>query len=200
MSTPVTYIDKNGREVSFDVLIPKDSETGASIFIIYDDHELHEGNAFVANHEGTLADGATLILAFKTPTHTLLHLLFAARASGEANVKLYEAPTYDAFSGTTHPAYNRNRTSKKITAAIDLSTNPISVGNITKDITNVAGGTVFYEEHFGAGKTTGGSSRGVQEFILKRDTVYVAILTSEAAGNDCELILDWNEHVDEGRR
>ena len=158
-------------------------------------HEIHEGDSFVSDHEATLASAGTIVLSFKTSdTAKWAHMVFMARASGEANILIIENPTITAGTGTLHPVYNRNRNSATVTTLSDSSTGSFVAGNITLGATQ-SGGTVIYDEHFGSGQKVGGSSVGRDEFILKQNTNYTIILTSEAAANDCETILDWYEHT-----
>jgi len=54
-----------------------------------------------------------------------------------------------------------------------------------------------WTHHFGAGQTTGGSGRDIEEWILKPASNYILTLTSEAASNDCTLTENHYEHTDD---
>jgi hypothetical protein len=146
--------------------------------------------------DATLNNGNTLILSFLTPDTTRwAHMIVMGRGSGEANIQVIEAANVTDNTGAAHPVYNRNRNSANVTTLIDTSTNPDTAGQITLGATVGAGGTVIYEEHFGAGNTRSGETRGISEIIMKQNTQYAVVFTSEANSNDSEIILDWYEHV-----
>ena len=173
-----------------------DKSTAALQTIEYPHHEIHEGSAFVVSANETLASSGTIALSFHTgDTAKWSHMTYFARASGEANIQIIENPTITLGTGTAKLSINRNRNSAKTSLMQDSSTGAWVAGSLTQDAT-VAGGTVICEEHFGSGQATGGSTVNRSEFMLKQDEDYVYLLTSEAAGNDCELILNWYEHTD----
>ena len=171
-------------------------DVSASLQAIDMTHQkIHKGVSFVSTFEATLSTDGTISLSFRTPDTTQwAHLTFFGRASGEANIMLIENPTITLETGTLQPAFNRNRNSANVTTLSDSSTAAWTPGNITLDATQ-SGGTVIYEEHFGAGQTRGGATTGREEFMLKPNEEYVILLTSEANTNDCEIILDWYEHA-----
>ena len=188
--TVVQIVDKHNT-VSAGV----DDISGSLQIIAFAHHEIHEGDSFVATADATLATDGTIVLSFRTPdTAKWSHMTLLARSSGEANVQLVENPTVTLSAGASHPAFNRNRNSATVTTLSDSSTAAWVPGSITLGGTQ-SGGTMIYEEHFGAGQTRGGATAGRNEFVLKQDEEYAIILTSEANANDCELILDWYEHT-----
>jgi hypothetical protein len=159
--------------------------TGAVKMLDYAHHEIHAGSHFTTHAEATLASDATLSISITTPNTTKwAHMVVRARSSGEANIDFLEASTYSAGSALT--AQNRNRN----------SANTTTLTAIVKDATNDDTGSSFYMEHFGSGQVVGGTSRGDQEWVLKQNTKYSFLLTSEANSNDCEIILDWYEQQD----
>jgi len=58
----------------------------------------------------------------------------------------------------------------------------------------VTGGTVLETETLTAGKFDAGESRGSQEWILKRSTLYAAALYLNGAGV-ASISLNWYEHT-----
>jgi hypothetical protein len=161
-----------------------DEHTGAISVVDYPHHELHAGKAFVVHAENTIASGASINITFTTPnTLRWLHAVPRARCSGEANLTINEGVT--AASGTSFTPVNRNRNSAEAAGPTDVV--------ITATVSDK--GTEIFAEHFGAGQNRGGESRGTEEWLLKQNTKYSFIVLSEAASNDCELILDWYEHT-----
>ena len=189
---PVIQTDSAGRKAELDNLFK------IPITIDVQHHEIHEGDSFSSTHNATLANGGTISLSFKTPnTAKQPHLTFLGRSSGEANVCLNEGVAATSGTGNSHPVYNRKRDSTNDTDLLeDTAGGGFVAGSIAEGAT-VAGGTCIYEEHFGAGQTRGGATAGRNEFLLAPDTEYEIVLTSEAAANDCEVILDWYEHTGE---
>ncbi len=172
-----------------------DSLTHSTQSVTQPHHEIHDGESYITDAEETLASSGTLVFTFRTPNTTKwIHLVIYARASGEANINLVENPTITVSTGTSQAAHNRNRNSANVTTLSDSSSGSWVPGSITLGATQ-SGGTTIYTEHIGSGKNIGGSTPDRMEFILKQNEDYTIILTSEAATNDCELILDWYEHT-----
>ena len=121
--------------------------------------------------------------------------LILGRSSGEANICIWEGRTWDTNTGTRHPVYNRNRNSANTTTLLEDSNGTFTAGNVNLNPDNPTSGTCIYDEHFGSGQSRGGATTGRNEFILKQNTTYAITITSEAASNDVELILDWYEHT-----
>lgn len=154
---------------------------------------IHDGISYVVIHQGTKNNGETLIISFKTPNTAIrAHLFMRARASGEANYVILEGAVVTNGTGTEKAIINRERNSLNTSTVIDNATSPVA-GNVTLDPTVTGNGTTIFEEHFGAGKTVGGQSRGEDEFILKQNTQYVLKITSETATNDVEFLIDYYE-------
>lgn len=189
---PVIQTDSAGRKAELDNLFK------VPIIIDVQHHEIHEGDSFSATHDDTLANGGTISLSFKTPATTKQpHFTFLGRSSGESSICLNEGVTATSSTGNQHPVYNRKRDSANETDLLeDTAGTGFTAGNIAEGAT-ISGGTCIYEEHFGAGQTRGGATAGRNEFLLAPDTEYEVVLTSEAASNDCEVILDWYEHTGE---
>lgn len=161
-----------------------DNKTKSRNVIEYSHHEIHEGSSFVYSYQETLNASDTIRISIQTPNSAKeAHLVTITRSTAEANLKFYESPTFTG--GTIQVDYNRNRNFSD-TSFVIIKLNP----------TKLTAGTMFYQEHFGAGNNRGGESRGIDEFLLKRNTLYFIELVSEGNSNDCSLILDWYEHTD----
>lgn len=155
----------------------------ARINVDYSHHENHGGKAYQITNSATLASGAASKIFINTPAASsgIVHLIYQTRASGEANVKLYEF-TEVSDIGTPKTPINKNRTSSNVSAtAISLTPTVTALGNLIS------------EAHFGSGQSQGGESRGVHEFILRPLTSYFLNTVSEAANNDTFTEMDWYE-------
>lgn len=160
-----------------------DAATEALIFVPWDEHELHDGDLFTFCENVTLGNGATRAFIINVPnTNKWPHMVIHVRSTGEANYVIYEGTTTSS-DGTAVSEWNRNRNS--------TTTNLTQISH-TPTITST--GTVFCTEHFGSGQQFGGEARGENEIILKQNTKYLLLLTSEAADNDLTTKLVWYEH------
>ncbi len=153
------------------------------VTVDYPHHENHSGNAYQITNSATLASGAASKIFINTPAAAsgIVHLIYQTRASGEANVKLYEF-TEVSDIGTPKTPINKNRMSANVSAtSISLTPTVTALGNLIS------------EAHFGSGQSQGGESRGVHEFILRPLTSYFLNTVSEAANNDTFTEMDWYE-------
>jgi len=119
-----------------------------------------------------------------------------------------EGVTIDLNEGTNGVAiYNRDRNSTKTSTAKDNAT--AHAANKVTTFTeaeiaaaNFTAGTIIRTAPLvvgGGPKPAGGSGRGSQEYILKRNTPYVFLLTN--VGNNANvhyILLDWYEHTPKG--
>ncbi len=182
-----------------------DSLSHAMAVMDYEHSELHGGSAFTCHYSQEVSDtGDQTIVAFKTgSTDKQMHATFAASSSMGATATLIEAPTITDNTGASLTIYNRNRTSTKESEAIDTSANP-DVENQAMYFTeatmgNVTSGTVLDTEPLQAGKgnkALGGVSRGEQEWILKKSTLYAFVVESTTdEDNTHRITVDWYEHT-----
>ncbi len=172
--------------------------------LTYDHHELHDGNMFSCHYVQEVSDtNDRTIIALKTPNTTKeVHIIAHVAATAAADFLFYEAPTIAAAVGTNLTIYNRNRNSSNTSTV--LSTKDATVNKATyfseTDMGQVSGGTELYHEHIGAGKTgkaVSGSSRGVNEWVLLKNTIYSFELKSEDVNDNVHHVeLVWYEHVD----
>lgn len=150
--------------------------------------EIHNGRFFLYSGQVTLNNAATKKFLITVPNSAVFtHMIPAkVRATGEANIAIYEGPTV-SNEGTPVTMLNRNRNSSNVNATL-----------LKEDPTADPNGTLIYVEHFGSGQKSQGESRGESEFILKTNTKYLIIITSEAASNDISFLIDWYEHANLG--
>lgn len=147
-----------------------------SLTTIDEEHRLvHDGMVFDCDHEGSVANGASLDLHLKVPAGCyphLRHLSFAVD-DGPCRFYLYEAPTITVDGTELTPAnHNRNSTN---TAQVQIFHTP----------TVTAVGTKLHARYVpdmgGVGANlTGivGNAQSAQEFVLKPSTSYLLRLTN----------------------
>ena len=162
-----------------------DGVTNSKVVITHEHHEIHEGQTFLISGQTTLGLGATYSILLTTPdTNKHCHLVGHVRATGEANVALYENPT-GAVAGAAITAYNKNRNSA------DTNT---TTANVLTSVTTP--GTLLETQYFGSGQNVGGEGRATEEWVLKKNEEYILRVTSTSAGNDISFVLAWYEHTD----
>jgi len=184
-----------------------DGATNALRTISYEHHEIHSGSAFHVGYSVTTAssdDDVTGIM-FKTPNTTKwLHLVATFNCSAPAEAIINEAPTLaDSGDGADKVVLNRNRNSDTTSTVASLEDTP-TVGSVTTmnetqwgDV-GVSAGTELEHEFLAGGsgpKAIGGTARGTQEWVLKKNTIYVFYLQNTgASANAHSISLDWYEH------
>jgi len=165
-----------------------DSATHVIKTIEYEHSEIHDGDMFVcSNIVSSLGAGATHTVIINTPDTTKwVHAVFAIDAGNECTIAIYETVT-TLTDGTALTAINRNRNS---------ATTPTITAFHTPTNLSLAGATLIYTRRFGE-TTTGESTRGVHEFILKQGTKYAVQITNNATTADnFGYYADWYEHTD----
>ena len=192
-----------------DYQVPRlDSITHALNTIDYAHHEIHGGTSFTADYTVTTAatDAHRSAIYLLTPVSVpLLHMVVSFSASYAAQYSICEGVTIDLNEGTNGVViYNRDRNSATTSAARDNATAHTANKVTTFTEAEIAGanfttGTVIRTVPVVAGavpKPAGGSSRDTQEYILKRNTPYVFLLTNVGANaNVHHMLLDWYEHT-----
>lgn len=183
-----TLFDSSGNEFLIDLI------TNAFGTIDTSHHEIHEGDAYTVEHNNSGGSGIKATISFKTANTTKwIHLLASMRSNVESNYKLCEAPTITAASGSDYVCRNKNRNSGNTSGLISEGSAG-GVGFVTLGATVSAEGLVLETLHFGQGKQGGGEGRNVREWVLKQDTIYALVLTSEAAASDITIEMHWYEH------
>ena len=192
-----------------DYQVPRlDATTHAQNVIDYAHHGIHEGFSFSAYYTVTTAatDAHRSAIYLLTPAASPdLHMIISFSASYAAQYSICEGVTIDLNEGTNAVAiYNRDRNSTKTSGARDNATAHTANKIATFTEAEIAGanfttGTVIRTVPVIAGavpKPAGGSSRDAQEYILKRNTPYVFLLTNVGANaNVHHILLDWYEHT-----
>jgi len=177
--------------------------SNALVWISFEHHEAHAGDSFTCNAvDLVMALNDTLILAFKTPAGTKrTHVVMSFSTLVGGDLQMLEGPTWNNQTGSKHPIYNRKR--EAVMNSSTLLEDQAQVGFVASDNlilnpVNLAGGTDIHNIWaFGKkDKLSAGSMRDLEELILKPDTQYAMIFTSNGANNKAQVILNWYEHTD----
>jgi len=174
-----------------------DASTNVLTTIDYAHHEIHSGSSFHAYINATGGSGTKGTITFITPdTTTYMHAFFYTLSNVAAKITFGEGATVTAASGTDFPALNRNRNlAATSTATVLASGSAGGAGNVTTGATVTGFGTILKLIEVGIGKS-GGEVRSVDEWVLKRNTVYALEIESQAASSEVTAALDWYEHAD----
>jgi len=154
-------------------------------------HEVHEENSF--NVCATAAATASKSISFKTGTGKQLHIILSYATESAAHVEVKEGVAITATSGTEDVIINRDRNSSKISTVLQNKSGAFVADNkVLIDATTV-GGTIIADHKTWSTKHYGVQRRGNGEWILKEDTEYEIILTSDDGSKGLHLELNWYE-------
>ena len=186
----------------------RDNHSNSVPVIDYEHHEIHSGSSYTMHFTNTTSnsDDHRTVIGFSTPNTTkYFHLVISITASHDAEFFLYEdISSIDVDEGTSLSVFNRDRNSNKVSAILPITTTetPGTATSFTEAQiagANVTGGTAIEYRVIVAGdgpKAVGGSSRGSQEVILKKDTIYLLIIQNIGANtNTHNITADWYEHT-----
>lgn len=169
----------------------RDSVDEANIGITLSHHEVHHGRSFTV--VTTVAAGASRSLSFKTGTTKQLHLVIGYASESTAHIEYKEGVAITATTGTEILIINRDRNSATISTVLQNKSGSFVADNkILIDATTV-GGTVISTHVNWSDKKYGASRRGLGEYILKEDTQYEFILTSDDGAKGLHIELNWYE-------
>ena len=166
------------------------------VFMDVAHHEVHEGDTYSAIISDPSAADTKVVQGYiKTPAvadpQKRMHLTLSHGGSGAHSFSITEGITYSA-GGTARAPVNRRRDSANTTSA-----QTVKVGSDKdSDVITYTGGTVIWEESAGAGRGTGGETRGVTEWILAPNTEYIFQVFSGATSTAITLSAIWYEHTD----
>ena len=203
MPSKVKFYDKDGNLKSLDEIILQDALTNALVSITYPHYEVHEGCSFTTNFtDETLADGETIILAFKTAMGTKrVHLFVFFTTLVGGSLEIWEDVTWTTTTGVVNPIINRRRDENPKASGMreDLTATPAftATGNILSNPTLSVVGAASLDKQYAwgeKGKIGAGYLRDENEFILKADTLYAVVFTAIGADNKAQVSLNWYEH------
>ena len=165
---------------------PGDVISNIPVFIDFEHHQVHEGEAYQADDIQASLGVATVKYGITVPVYATTirgpHMMIGVDVyNGAALVQLYEGATFT--SGSSVSAYNRNRNS------LNTPGTSVKTGVTSSDGTLVAS---FYT---GGGRSTSGSNRSSSEFILKSNTIYRVDVIGLIAGTQAITKFDWYEDL-----
>ena len=179
--------------------VQSDAATAALACITYEHHEIHNGDSFVTDTvDADMGNGATLILAFRTPnTAKWSHMIVGFGSKAAAHLDVIEGPTWNNQSGAQNPIYNRDRNSATSSTLLEDQSGPAfsATDNVILNPTGLAGGTIIHDLYTWSDKKVTTKDRDQAEIILDQDTQYAIRLTADAATNAGQVILNWYEHT-----
>ncbi len=175
----VVLIDETGN------LVTIDEYTRSLTTIGWEHHKIHEGDTFTVLEVTDLPNAAVRDILIITPDTTKwAHLVWEIEHELETLIQFYRG-TVVTDNGTVVPSFNRNGNSDNVSTTFVYHT-----PTITND--GVLIGTIQQ----GSGKKAGGSDRQSNEFMLKRNTMYLVRITNLTANNNLIFMkLNWYESI-----
>jgi hypothetical protein len=165
------------------------------IFIIYEHHEVHEGNTFEASQktadDSPLGDNNSYDMLLVTGNQADAHLTFEGACGGDADLFLYEN-TVVTDNGTKLKVQNMRR-----------SLHGVNINTVqayeTPTITNVGDELSVRFMPGGAGpQSVGGTGRTGTEWMLKSETYYLIRVTNRGGqGQPASIFAQWYEKIAE---
>lgn len=165
---------------------PTDPVSDLPVFVDYNHHQNHEGEAFQYTYPLTaINNGVTIYFRLVVPTYAVLingpHLWFEVDVLAQTTISLYESP--NVTGGNLQTTYCRNRN----------STNTPGMTVYTAPTVNSSG--TLLSQHTVGDSTVGSAIAVFDEWLLKSNTTYLIAVLSSAAGNSVGLRLKWYEDL-----
>lgn len=164
-----------------------DREATAVVVIEHPHYRVHTEHGFYANRSASLNIGGTIGISFTTLSIFEIHLIVDISGSDNATFTIYEDVT-SYVGGTPFTPKNRNRNSIQTSTLTDVFTGVTGV-----DVTTPTGGTAIRTDILGSGNNVLWDRSSQGELILKRNSKYLFLLTSNTNGNIASVSLDWYE-------
>lgn len=162
----------------------------SSITIEVEHYEIHEGNSFVVCV--VVASGTSLSISFKTNTKKI-HMLVCYSSESKSHMEYIEGVTITATTGTEEIIFNRDRNSDNESTVLQNKSGAFVADNKVLIDATTTGGTSIVEHSNWVDKKYGTSRRGIGEYILKTDTEYEFLLTSDDGAKGLHIDLNWYE-------
>ena len=163
-----------------------DQSTRATTTISYEHHEIHASSLFsLQTYSDNLANANAINIVMTTPNTTKeIHLIMEASSSLAGLFEFFTGPTVTAASGSPATPASHNQFTP------GTSTTVCRTG-----MTVTGDGTLLYRRRLDSGSRQGLSDRGVNEWVLARNTTYLFRISSLANSNVVNLILTFYEHT-----
>lgn len=163
------------------------------VTIDFPHHEVHEGNSF--NVCSSVAAEVLRSVSFKTSNGKRMHLVINYNTESSAHIELKEGVTITATTGTEQAVINRDRNSGKKAELLSNKSGAWLASNMVLIDATVGGGSAILTKYSWTNKDAGTQLRGSAEWILKEDTEYEILLTSDDGAKGLDLELSWYEHT-----
>ena len=165
--------------------VSADASTHSLQVLSYEHHEIHAGSHFnYCDYALNQATDVVIDHVITTPnTDKLVHLVFSAKSTQGATLEIYEGATGISGGDAITPR-NNNRSSSNA-SIVTLLQNP----TITNDGTRAAGFVLGDRGQVGIADRD-------QEYVLAKNTSYLARITSLANSNNIGWCAEWYEHTD----
>lgn len=152
--------------------------------------EVHEGNHFMAAGSFSLASSDTAMIVIDVADTTkYTHLKWSFNCLVATTINIREGGEL-IRSPDTFTAVNNDRNSSTTSVADSL----IIVWNDSTLV--IRDGTNLFTHTVGALQRVGGQAGREHELILKNDSLFYFLITSDAGSNKVDWELDWYEHKD----
>lgn len=167
----------------------RENVTGGVTTIDSDHRYIHQGKLFESFVKTTILTTGTYAIAIHTPIDKELHYRPStiSPSADKITIELFEGSTYSA--GTNIPIINHKRTDG------ETATQAVK-GGVTIGMAGTKIAQVFLPGSTGIGQTrTGGGFNGSNnEWILKKDTIYIYKITNESTeSNTIQVNFFWYE-------
>ncbi len=197
LSTEATAAAIEALATLIEAKIVPDGLSNAIRVIDYGHHEIHSGRMYrVQANADPIAE---IIIAFKVGDQAREpHMVWEFITESMSHVILYEAPTWTTNTGTrrTCKQSNRNSGNTSILEGDGNGAGGFTAGEVVIDPTGLAGGTAISDKRtFTDNRQGGGQGSRRHEVILKTDTLYAFVLTSDDGSKGMQLRLEWYEHT-----
>jgi hypothetical protein len=166
-----------------------DNASGALVGIDYAHHKIHIGDHFFIANYAALSTGNTIIFGVTTPNTTKwAHMSWDIHGTNETLFQVYEAATFTG--GTPVTCQNNNRNSNTLSGLTVVTTPTITVaGNLIEAVLLGADLVSPSRADFV------GAANRERELILKQNTQYVFIFTSNGYDINLSYLAYWYEHT-----
>jgi hypothetical protein len=168
----------------------------------FEHYEVHDGDMYQAwVADDTMADNATINLAFKTPVSTTkqIHMFIDIATKVGCQLEVLEGATWTAKTGTIFVPINANRLSTNTSIITgNETTTAFTANEIAFNVTTILTTNATEIDRidiYGAQPGRGQQARGETELILKSATKYVIRMTAEGASNMGLIKIRWYEYL-----
>jgi hypothetical protein len=166
---------------------PGDVISNIPVVMDFSQHQIHEGESHHWGYYSTSVSTISFGITVPTYANTIQapHMIIQCQIyEGSGEVSLWEAATFTG--GSTITGYNRNRNSATAPGM-----------TVKSGVTVTGAGTRLpYTQLISGGTKGAGESRGIDEIVLKSNTIYVAIFEEIVAVS--RLVIHFESYEDLG--